>query len=64
MYPKYGLNRYGNAIIVSEQFVKKKPEAAKAFLREFTRGTKSVLADPCGSIKQVGNRDALVDQTL
>ena len=64
MYPKYGVNLYGNAIIVSEQFLKEKPEAVKAFLRAFTKGMKDVLADPDGSIKYVKDRDALVDETL
>jgi NitT/TauT family transport system substrate-binding protein len=64
MYPKYGVNLYGNAIIVSEQFLKEKPEAVKAFLRAFTRGMKDVLSDPDASIKYVKERDALVDETL
>ncbi len=64
MYPKYGVNLYGNAIIVSEQFLKEKPEAVKAFLRAFTKGMKDVLADPDASIKYVKERDALVDETL
>ncbi|MEO8751982.1 MAG: ABC transporter substrate-binding protein [Casimicrobiaceae bacterium] len=64
MYPKYGVNLYGNAIIVSEQFLKEKPEAVKAFLRAFTKGMKDVLADPDGAIKYVKERDALVDEVL
>ena len=64
MYPKYGVNIYGNAIIVSEQFLKEKPEAVKAFLRACTRGMKDVLADPDGSIRYVKERDALIDETL
>ncbi|MFO1316575.1 MAG: ABC transporter substrate-binding protein [Burkholderiales bacterium] len=64
MYPKYGVNLYGNAIIVSEQFLKEKPEAVKAFLRAFTKGMKDVLADPDGSIRYVKERDALVDEAL
>ncbi len=64
MYPKYGVNLYGNAIIVSEQFLKEKPEAVKAFLRAFTKGMKDVLADPDSAVKYVKERDALVDETL
>jgi NitT/TauT family transport system substrate-binding protein len=64
MYPKYGVNLYGNAIIVSEQFLKEKPEVVKAFLRAFTKGMKDVLADPDGSIRYVKERDALVDEVL
>lgn len=64
MYPKYGVDLYGNAIIVSEQFLKEKPEAVKAFLRAFTKGMKEVLADSDASIKFVKERDALIDETL
>jgi NitT/TauT family transport system substrate-binding protein len=64
MYPKYGVNLYGNAIIVSEQFLKEKPEAVKAFLRAFSKGMKEVLADPDASIKYVKERDALIDEGL
>ncbi len=64
LYPKYGVNLYGNAIIVSESFLKEKPEAVKAFLRAFTKGLKEVLADPDASIKYVKERDALVDEAL
>jgi len=63
-YPKYGVNLYGNVIIVSEPFLKEKPEAVKAFLRAFTKGMKDVLADPDGAIKYVKERDALIDETL
>jgi NitT/TauT family transport system substrate-binding protein len=64
MYPKYGVNLYGNAIIVSEQFLKEKPEAVRAFLRAFAKGMKDVLADPDGSIRYVKERDALIDDAL
>ena len=63
-YPKYGVNLYGNVVIVSEPFLKEKPEAVKAFLRAFTKGMKDVLADPDGAIKYVKERDALIDDTL
>ena len=64
MYPNHGVALYGNAIIASEQFVKERPEAVRAFLRAFTRATRDVLADPDGSIKYVKERDALIDEAL
>jgi NitT/TauT family transport system substrate-binding protein len=64
MYARYGANMYSNAIIVSEPFLKEKPEAVKAFLRAFTKGMKDVLADPDGAIRYVKERDALVDEVL
>ena len=64
MYPKYGTNIYGNAIIVSDTFMKDKPEAVRGFLRAMTKGIRDVLADPDGSIKFVKERDALIDEAL
>ena len=64
MYPKYGVNIYGNAIIVSEQFLKEKPEAVKAFLRAFTRGVKDLIADPKAAIATVKARDGIINEDL
>ena len=64
MYPKYGANIYGNAIIVSDTFMKEKPEAVRGFLRAMTKGIRDVLADPDGSIRFVKERDALIDEAL
>jgi len=64
MYPKYGANIYGNAIIVSDTFMKEKPEAVRGFLRAMTKGIRDVLADPDGSIRYVKERDALIDEAL
>ncbi|MEI8303704.1 MAG: ABC transporter substrate-binding protein [Burkholderiales bacterium] len=63
-YPQYGVKLYGNAIIVSDAFLKKNPEAVKAFLRAFTKGAKDVLADPDGAIRFVKERDAIIDEAL
>ena len=49
-YPSFGVKMYGNAIIVSRAVPAKNPEAVKAFLRAFTKGTKDVIADPKGAI--------------
>src|SRR4029453_18668795 len=63
-YPSHGVKMYGNAIIVSEQFLAKNPEAVKAFLRAFTKGTKDVIADPKGAIATLKARDGLVNEEL
>ena len=55
---------YGNAIIVSEPFLQKNPEAVKAFLRAFTKGTKDVIADPKAAIVTLKARDGLVNEEL
>jgi NitT/TauT family transport system substrate-binding protein len=63
-YPSYGVKLYGNAIIVSDAFLKKNPEAVRAFLRAFTKGMKDVIADPKAAVATVKARDGLVDAAL
>jgi NitT/TauT family transport system substrate-binding protein len=63
-YPKYGVKLYGNAIIVSETFLKERPDAVKGFLRAFAKGVRDVLADPDAAIRYVKERDALIDEAL
>jgi NitT/TauT family transport system substrate-binding protein len=63
-YPNHGVKLYGNAIIVSEEFLKKNPEGVKAFLRAFTKGMRDVIADPKASIATVKARDGIIDVAL
>ena len=63
-FPTYGVKLYGNAIIVGEDFLKKNPEAVKAFLRAFTKGMRDVIADPKASIASVKARDGIIDTAL
>jgi len=63
-YPSYGVKLYGNAVIVGEEFLKKNPEAVKAFLRAFSKGMKDVVADPKGSIATVKARDGIINEEL
>ncbi|MEX8493307.1 ABC transporter substrate-binding protein [Sphaerotilus sp.] len=63
-YPQFGVKLYGNAIIASEEFVKKNPEAIKAFLRAFTKGVKDVIADPKGGVETVKARDGIINSEL
>ena len=63
-YPDYGVKLYGNAVIASEDFLKKNPEAVRAFLRAFTRGVKDVIADPKAAIATVKARDGIINEAL
>ncbi|MEO7335103.1 MAG: ABC transporter substrate-binding protein [Caldimonas sp.] len=63
-YQEYGVKLYGNVVIASEEFVKKNPEAVKAFLRAFTKGVKDVIADPKGAIATVKARDGIINEEL
>ena len=63
-YPSYGVKLYGNVVIVSEEFLKKNPEAVKGFLRAFSKGMKDVIADPKAAIATVKARDGIIDVAL
>jgi NitT/TauT family transport system substrate-binding protein len=63
-YPQYGVKLYGNAIIVGEEFLKKNPEAVKAFLRAFSKGMKDLVADPKAGIATVKARDGIINEAL
>jgi NitT/TauT family transport system substrate-binding protein len=63
-YPQFGVKLYGNVIIASEEFLKRNPEAVKAFLRAFTKGVRDVIADPAAGIASVKDRDGLIDVAL
>ncbi|MBQ0957663.1 ABC transporter substrate-binding protein [Ideonella sp. 4Y11] len=64
MYPAHGVKLYGNVIIAGEEFLKKNPEAVKAFLRAFTQGAKAVIADPKAAIAVVKERDGIINADL
>ncbi|MBK7529514.1 ABC transporter substrate-binding protein [Piscinibacter sp.] len=63
-YSQYGVKLYGNVIIAGEDFLKKNPEAVKAFLRAFTKGVKDVIADPKAGVATVKERDGIVNADL
>ncbi len=53
----YGVNLYGNAIIVNPKFAAENPDAVKAFLRAFTKGMQETVKDPAGSVESVIKRN-------
>jgi len=63
-YPQFGVKLYGNAVIVSQAFLKKHPDAVKAFLRAFAKGMKDVVADPAAAVATVKARDGIVNEAL
>lgn len=63
-YAQHGVKLYGNVVIAGEDFLKKNPEAVKAFLRAFTKGVKDVIADPKAGVATVKERDGIVNAEL
>lgn len=53
----YGVDLYGNAIIVSEAFAKEKPEAVKGLLRAITKGLQDTVRDPSAAVDSVLKRN-------
>jgi NitT/TauT family transport system substrate-binding protein len=53
----YGVNLYGNAIIVNPKFAAEKPEAVKAFLRAFNKGMQETVKNPKTSVDSVIRRN-------
>lgn len=63
-YAQHGVKLYGNVIVAGEDFLRKNPEAVKAFLRAFTRGIRDVIADPKAAVATVKERDGIVNADL
>jgi NitT/TauT family transport system substrate-binding protein len=53
----YGVNLYGNAIIVNPKFAAEKPEAVKAYLRAFLKGLKETVKTPQTAVESVIKRN-------
>jgi len=53
----YGVNLYGNTIMVNPKFAAEKPEAVKAFLRAFTKGLHDTVKNPATAVESVLKRN-------
>jgi NitT/TauT family transport system substrate-binding protein len=53
----YGVELYGNVIMVSPKFLAEKPEAVRGFLRALTRGVRDTVRDPAAGAALVIRRN-------
>jgi NitT/TauT family transport system substrate-binding protein len=53
----YGVNLYGNAIIVNPKFAAEKPEAVKKFLSAFMKGLHDTVKSPQTAVDSVVKRN-------
>jgi len=53
----FGVNLYGNTIMVNPKFAAEKPEAVKAFLRAFTKGLQDTVKNPTTAVESVLKRN-------
>jgi NitT/TauT family transport system substrate-binding protein len=56
-YDEFGLDFYGNGILVKQDFMTKNPEAIKAFLKAYFRGMQEVIKDPSAALDLVVSTD-------
>ncbi len=60
----YGLQLYGNAIIVNTDYAAENPEIVSGFVRAIINGWKSALADPASSVDSIAVRNPALDKDL
>jgi NitT/TauT family transport system substrate-binding protein len=60
----YGVELYGNAIIVSSKFADEHPEAVKGFLRAFLKSLKMTVKAPAGTMSYVLERNDTARKNL
>ncbi|MFL4994639.1 MAG: ABC transporter substrate-binding protein [Microvirga sp.] len=53
----YGVDLYGNMIIVSQKFAQEKPEAVKGLLRAIMKGVQDTVKDPSSAVDSVIKRN-------
>ncbi|KAF7599744.1 MAG: taurine ABC transporter permease [Candidatus Dactylopiibacterium carminicum] len=64
LYNKYGLDLYGNGIVVHPKFASEHPKQVAGFLRAFNKALKETIANPEAAIAYVKAKDGLVDVAL
>lgn len=63
-YADYGLELYGNGIVVREDFAAQNPATVAAFVRGTIAGMLDVMKDPAGGMASLKKRDALLNESL
>jgi NitT/TauT family transport system substrate-binding protein len=63
-YAKYGLDLYGNAVIVREDTIQSKPDMVRGFVKATIEGTKALIKDPQAGLQAMHARDPLFDVAL
>jgi NitT/TauT family transport system substrate-binding protein len=62
LFSDFGMDFYGNAVIVSRAFAEENPGLVRGFLRATARGIQDVLADPAVGVASAKARDGLLDE--
>ncbi len=64
MMADYGLELYGNAIMVNTDYAKANPDVVKAFVAATIKGVQATVKDPETAIKSVMARNEIADESL
>lgn len=60
----YGVELYGNVVMVNPTFAKEKPEAVKGFVKALVKGFRDTVADPSTSVDSVIKRNDVVKKDV
>ena len=63
-YGDYGVELYGNGVMVSQQLVKDKPEAVAGLVRAVNKAVRDTIADPDAAIAALMKREPLLNKDL
>jgi len=61
-YSDYGVDLYGNAVVVRVDWLRANEETARKFVAALTQGFKTVLKDPPAAIAQLKTMDPLINE--
>jgi NitT/TauT family transport system substrate-binding protein len=64
LFADYGVQGYGNAIIINPRLAAEQPRAVSGLMRGIARGWLAVFADPAAGTRALKARDALIDEAI
>jgi NitT/TauT family transport system substrate-binding protein len=60
----YGVNLYGNGIMVGPRFAAEKPDAVRGFLRAYLKGLKDAVRDPVTAVNSILRRNDVANREI
>ena len=63
-FADYGIDLYGNGVMVSQQLAKDKPQAVAGLVRAINKGVRDTIADPDAAIAALMKREPLLNKEL
>ena len=63
-YADHGIDLYSNGILVSQQFLKDKPQAVAGLVRAVHKGVRDAIANPDAAIEALARREPLINKDL